>query len=184
MKKLIYTIISILVIIIFCITFFLYKVGDKVVDELFNNTMELDQAYSNHGTDPRIPYNKNKNEESSNIKTSSEKKSIDSTEHENTKIEEFSSKSSSLDSYDHSKAMTVPSKEKLQEIKNNITAADKIFIASSVLQKFTSEEISQMQNMAQNGLDTKEKAVIKKIVSARLTKDDITRLKQMYYKYK
>lgn len=73
--------------------------------------------------------------------------------------------------------------EKMKEIKEEVTATDKIEAATMVMSKLSTSEIDKLKGMLSGGLTAEEKAEAKKIAFANFTSEEIAKIKEMYTKY-
>lgn len=162
--------------------FTLYYIGNKIVDETldesFFNTPNLSASSSAPSVTPTPIPNFSRGNNSSPANNISQITTPTSA----TNIP--SSKNSSAPAVSQIISAPIITKKDIQEIKNNITASDKIFIASKVVSKISPEEMTQFKAMASDGLTTNEKSNIRSIVYSRFNSEDISRLKEIYYRYK
>ena len=73
--------------------------------------------------------------------------------------------------------------EKLESIKNKVTAADKVSIANFVLKKLSKEDIKELTAMVAKGLTPEDKERAKQIAYSRFNKDEIRTIMDLYAKY-
>ena len=84
-----------------------------------------------------------------------------------------------------SKAPTKPALIDVQvnEIKDEVSASDKITAAALVIRRLSSSDVSQLKGMLTGGLSEEELAQAKALAYARFTEDEISQIKEMYAKY-
>jgi hypothetical protein len=75
------------------------------------------------------------------------------------------------------------SREKLDDVKDKITASDKVAIAYLVMKKLKQEDIKELTAMAAGGLTPEEKKRAKAIAYSRFSKDEINIIMELYTKY-
>ena len=72
---------------------------------------------------------------------------------------------------------------KIDEIKKEISADDRIYAAALVVQRLSAEVISELREMVSDGLDAQEREKITQLVYAKFTAEDIVKIKELYTKY-
>lgn len=72
---------------------------------------------------------------------------------------------------------------KLNEIKNEVSATDKIGAAALAIKRLSSSDISQLKGMLAGGLSEEELAKAKAMAYARFSEKEIEQIKEMYAKY-
>ena len=73
--------------------------------------------------------------------------------------------------------------DKIKDIKDDVTAADKVTAAALVFKRLNTSDIGVLQGMLTGGLSSEEKAKAKNIAYARFTADEIKKIKEIYSKY-
>lgn len=73
--------------------------------------------------------------------------------------------------------------EKMKEIKDKITASDKIEAGALVLKRLTTSDIDILTKMVQGGLTKEEEKKAKQIAYERFTAEEIKKIKEIYRKY-
>lgn len=73
--------------------------------------------------------------------------------------------------------------EKMNDIKDKVTAQDKVSAAAMVMSKLSSDEVNQLKDMLSGGLTADEKAKAKSIAFANFSSKEIEEIKEMYTKY-
>jgi hypothetical protein len=71
----------------------------------------------------------------------------------------------------------------IKEIKDNISVADKVVIATKVIGKFSDDEVDELSDMVKGGITKTEKSEIKEIVYPKFSEEEINELKSLYKKY-
>ena len=74
-------------------------------------------------------------------------------------------------------------REKLENIKGNIAAGDKVAIANFVFKKLTQDDIKEITAMIAGGLTSDEKKRAKQIAYSRFSDSEIKTIIQLYNKY-
>ena len=74
-------------------------------------------------------------------------------------------------------------KNKLQQIKEEVTFFDKMAAASLVVKRLSTEDITELKGLAEGGLSPTEKKKAKEIAYEKFTNDEIKEIKKIYYKY-
>ncbi len=73
--------------------------------------------------------------------------------------------------------------EKIEQIKDEVSAADKISAAALVLKRLSSEDIKVLKDMLDNGLSGADREKAKALAYSRFTEEEIEKIKEMYEKY-
>jgi len=73
--------------------------------------------------------------------------------------------------------------QKMNEIKNQVTAPEKVTAAVMVMSKLSTAEINQLKSLLAGGLTAEEKAKAKSIAFANFSSKEIEEIKDMYTKY-
>jgi hypothetical protein len=73
--------------------------------------------------------------------------------------------------------------DKINEVKDKVSAADKMEAAALVLKRLSTDEINMLTKMLAGGLTPEEKAQAEKLAYSKFTKDEIEKIRNMYLKY-
>ncbi|MEA4846448.1 MAG: hypothetical protein VB106_04345 [Clostridiaceae bacterium] len=75
------------------------------------------------------------------------------------------------------------SRERIEEIKGEVTAEDKMSMTAMVLKKLSQQDVERLIKMAAGGITADEKKEMKKLALERFTAEEINEIKKMYDKY-
>lgn len=75
------------------------------------------------------------------------------------------------------------SSDEMTDIKNSITASDKIAASVLVLSKLSAEDIQYLYGLLEGGLTSEEKAAAKDLCYSRFSKDEVAQIYEFYSKY-
>ncbi|HHV99385.1 MAG TPA: hypothetical protein GXX36_07400 [Clostridiaceae bacterium] len=178
--------------------FSIYKIGDILIEkaleaEILNALSEsrIDNLYSERGTKTTTersgsevagtgPSKESRVEAKSEYPNPTNKKSIA----ENNK-KAAKSKDNRTSASDN-KAQTRENKislEKIKEIKDRVSAADKMKAGTLLLKRLSSSDIEQLFKMIEDGVTKEELERAKKLVYERFTAEEIAEIKEIYRKY-
>ena len=73
--------------------------------------------------------------------------------------------------------------EAMKEVKEKVTATDKISAAALLVKRLSSADIKELQSMLPGGVNTAEKKRAMEIVYQKFTQDEIKAIKELYGKY-
>jgi hypothetical protein len=73
--------------------------------------------------------------------------------------------------------------ERINQIKNEVSAADKISAAALALKRLSASDIKELTDMLNHGLSKADREKAKALAYARFTPDEIEKIKEMYEKY-
>lgn len=73
--------------------------------------------------------------------------------------------------------------QELEKVKDNVSAADKISVAAMVLTKLSQSEITTLTKLASGGITAEEKEELKKVLNSKFTEAEIEKIKVLYDKY-
>lgn len=73
--------------------------------------------------------------------------------------------------------------EKVEEIKESLSATDKMYLTSSIIGKLDKDMISSVTEMSADGFSQEELSEVKQILSQKFSEEDINKLKDLYSKY-
>lgn len=73
--------------------------------------------------------------------------------------------------------------DKMQEIKDKVTATDKVSTATMVLSRLSASDVNELKSLIPGGLTDAEKARAKQICYANFSSEEIVKIKQIYKKY-
>lgn len=73
--------------------------------------------------------------------------------------------------------------EVMKDVKEKVTATDKISAAALLVKRLSPSDIKELQGMLSGGVNTAEKKRAKEIVYQRFTQDEIKTIKELYAKY-
>lgn len=73
--------------------------------------------------------------------------------------------------------------EKIKEIKDKVSAADKMTAAALVLKRLKQSDINKLMKMLEGGLTVDEKDKAKRLVYERFTAEEVAKIKEIYRKY-
>lgn len=157
----------------------LYKVGDRVFDEMIEQAMLPDDTPttpSELGTKNTADQQK---QEPSPIPTApAVMPTIEKPTAEPTK----QPAKSASEAVKTDNSLQIP-KQKIEEIKEDVTASDKMTMAALVFKKLKQQDIEQLLKMATGGITSDEREKMKKLALERFTAEEIKQIKAMYYKY-
>jgi hypothetical protein len=74
-------------------------------------------------------------------------------------------------------------KDKLEDIKESVTSSDKMAAATLVLGKLSKSDINHLTQLSTGGITAQEKEEMKEIVYSRFTAAEVEKIKEMYIKY-
>ena len=75
------------------------------------------------------------------------------------------------------------SKERMEEIKREVTTEDKMSMTAMVLKKLSQQDVERLIKMAAGGITAGEKKEMKKLAFEKFTAEEINEIKKMYNKY-
>lgn len=73
--------------------------------------------------------------------------------------------------------------KKVQEIKEQVTAMDKMTAATLALKRLSTDDIEVLKDLMNGGLTAEKKKQAVKIAYARFTAEEIVQIKELYHKY-
>lgn len=154
----------------------LYIIGDKIIDEtldieLNDIQLETSEAKPSPATVTSDEVEPEIGQKIMQDITSEQTQTVESTD-DNTKPAEGSA----------NKQPTI-TLSKMKEVKEQVTAQDKISVAAMVTSKLSTGEIDKLKGMVSGGLTAKEKAEAKRIAFSNFSADEIKKIKEIYYKY-
>lgn len=194
MKKAIIIIISILLVLTVGSIFALNKLGNAVIDTLIDSEISslidiedgvdvTQNADAAKNSNPDSVNNNNKGEDANspgqdpnvnNTGKAGEPDSSQKSTDNNVKANSNNGKK------EPTQVITV---QKAEEIKDQVTAADKMTAATLVLKRLSGEDISTLKNLMAGGLTAEKKKEAVKIAYARFNAEEIARIKELYHKY-
>lgn len=170
----------------------MYKIGDKIIEKALE--AEISDALSDiNGNDTQIETTKEEiietDPKGDTRKVTGDKPSVSkpSTLSESNKGTDVGGKAKgnqtlSLDGETEAvKDGMTP--EKIKEIKDRVSAADKMTAATLVLKRLKQSDISELIKMLEGGITADEKERAKRLVYERFTADEAEEIKEIYRKY-
>lgn len=192
MKKFIIIALIILVVLASGILAGLYIIGDKIIDEALdmsiptvsNGSDETDQDVPGTTASNAPGRGANTNDDQAAENTGEPPQSIrlsppSGTEDTAVVPNTFENKDSKT-AKEKAQLITV---EKMNEIKEQVTAQDKVSAAAMVMSRLSSGEKNKLRGMLSGGLTAEEKAEAKRIAYSHFSSQEITEIKEMYSKY-
>lgn len=175
----------------------LYKVGDRVFDEVIEQALaaEIEDEYSNSSASGEAIPAGAPEKQSNDIIPMPTPESVTANIDDRQKQEptptpiapEAASTTgqSARSGGEEVKAVVEPqiTKEKIENIKEEVTAADKMSMATLVFKKLSQEDIAELTKMAAGGITDDEKEKMKRFALEKFTEEEIKEIKGMYYKY-
>ncbi|OGO79278.1 MAG: hypothetical protein A2Y23_01520 [Clostridiales bacterium GWB2_37_7] len=74
-------------------------------------------------------------------------------------------------------------KDKLEDIKESVSASDKMTAAALVISKLSQSDINYLTELSAGGITPEEEEEMKAIVYSKFTEDEIQKIKETYIKY-
>lgn len=176
MKKII-IVISVCLIVVACgVLAGLYIIGDKIIDETLD--IELDDLQLETSVVKPDPDIVTSDEAEPEIRQKI-MKDITSEQTQNVESIDDNTKPAS----GSANKQTTITLSKMKEVKEQVTAQDKISVAAMVTSKLSTGEIDKLKDMVSGGLTAEEKAEAKRIAFSNFSTDEIKKIKEIYYKY-
>lgn len=194
-RKILRTSLIIIVLMISAASLVLYKLGDRIFNEVIDEQLQsleatIDQASAKvediEGSVLQDPKETVSNSDS-NQQSQSQPQQMAAGSNQQTTTQPILEQPSQTSALEQPKDVEAPSiqvtKDKLENIKESVTPADKMSAAAMVLKKLSQSDIDTLTKLAAGGITPTEKEKIKSIVYARFTQAEIQQIKAMYYKY-
>lgn len=195
-KRLITTTLTILLIIIGIASLVLYKLGDTIFEEVIDSQINaLEAAMEQTPIENQIPANPdaayaNGSTQAPNIEQTQNTAS-NNTQETSTTTNPTSAQKPNVNNQIPTSTQPQEAKapnmqitiDKLENVKDSVTPADKMSAAAMVLKKLSQADIDTLTKMVAGGITQEEKEKIKAIVYARFTQEEIRQIKAMYVKY-
>jgi hypothetical protein len=204
MKKIIVISVAILLLLSGISITALYYIGDKMVDTLLQN--DFDNLVADYATAPvndissvSIDRNESDNEGSFRKETAGETTNL--SENRNETAGDKTSDSVQKGSSNEKNTSSGPKNEarkpldqnigsqiqfsnkQINEIKDKVSASDKINSAALLLKRLSKSDIEELKDMLSGGVDSTEKERAKEILYRRLTDQEIETVRNIYQKY-
>lgn len=189
MKKAIIIIISVLLVLTTITIFALNKLGNEVIDSLIDSELaSIEQTQEDIGavkdsSDTTISGNQENNSESTlqtNSSINESTASENSVSNQNTNDAQDEATGTKVKEEIKPKVITI---QKANEIKEQITATDKMTAATLALKRLSSEDIGELKSLMSGGLTAEKKKEAVKIAYARFSAEEIAQIKELYRKY-
>lgn len=160
----------------------MYEVGDKILDEALEQAV-LAEDITDQPSEPGTPETG-----SPGGKTPAKSSAAESEMPVPGKTSELSSEQSAGDNVNATEPAvstggSQTAKQKLEKIKANVSASDKMKISAMVFNRLSQSQISELTGMLAGGISSKEMQRAKKIAYENFTESEIKMIKSMYYKY-
>lgn len=170
MKKVLIIVAICLVVIAGAVLGGLYFIGDKIIDESIDQA--IDQTVN--VSEPAI-----ETVAESSVSTGTAVQALQSSP-ASVSVTSGSTVTASSNNNNNNKAITV---EKMKQIKEEVTAKDKVSAATLVMSRLSPSEINQLKSMAAGGLTSEEKQKAISIAYSHFSGEEIKQIKEMYKKY-
>ncbi len=187
-RKILITIFACIFLIVGVSSVVLYKLGDRIFNEMIDAQIgEIEKAMASGDIDSNTPSSPNNQSASpqgaGQTDTASGNNQANPTDQP--KINDSTNpQASSTPQSENKPAETLQvTKEKLENIKDSISASDKVTAATMVVSRLSQSDIKHITEMTAGGINAQEKKELLNIVYSRFTPDEINKIKEMYSKY-
>lgn len=163
----------------------LYNIGDYILENSINDALQeavKDEEMYPHKSGQFEELSDNGKMSTSGEKQENNEQQTTSSINDSDSKEKESSENRASDTGDNETSLKYSSQQ-VREIKDAISAEDKMAVSKMVLSKLSAHDIKYLNELIKGGLTESEKMTVKKICFARFSEEDIKRIYAFYKKY-